>query len=87
LLIRVDPANRLEEMNEDNNEVLFGVSGPPLSPSPPAPVSSPTATELPGIGFPTFTPTPATPSPTSTIAPATVSTPVPGEESTPPVGG
>jgi len=88
LLIRIDPANRVQEMNEDNNEVLFGVSGLPASPSPTAPRRSPTATATPRFGLPAFTPTPTIPTTTPTKNPTRlVPTPVPTAQSTPAGGG
>jgi len=99
LLIRVDPANRVEEMSEDNNEVVFGVSG--LLPSPTASTSSPTATGTPSAGlptiaptqtmatgtptpgFPTPTPTPTTPTRTPTSTVTALPMPAPRGESTP----
>ena len=88
LLIRLDPANRVQEMNEDNNEVLFGVSGLPASPSPTAPRRSPTATATPKFGLPAFTPAPTIPTRTPTKTPTRpVPTPVPTAQSTPAGGG
>jgi hypothetical protein len=86
LVIKVDPANRVQEMNEDNNAVLFGVSGAPASPSPTAPPGSPTVTprSSPQVSTPTSrtptrvpTETPVKPSPTS----------VPTAQATPTTGG
>ena len=88
LLILVDPANRMQETNEDNNQVLFGVSGLPPSPSPTAPRHSLTATATPKPGFPVATPTPTIPASTPTKAPTRpVPTPVPTAQSTPAGGG
>jgi len=78
LLIRVDPANRVQEMNEDNNDVVFGVSGVPPSPSPTVQVGRSTATATPRAGFPVFTRTPAVASHTPTKTPIAASaTPAP----------
>jgi hypothetical protein len=88
LLIRVDPANRVQEANEDNNQVLFGVSGLPASPSPTAPPRSPTATATPKPGLPAFTPTRTIPASTPTeTSTSPVLTPVPTAQSTPAGGG
>jgi hypothetical protein len=88
LLIRIDPANRIQEANKDNNEVLFGVSGLPASPSPTAPRRSPTATATPMFGLPTFTPTRTVPTSTPAKTPTMpVPTPVPTAQSTPAGGG
>jgi hypothetical protein len=88
LLIWVNPANRVEESNDDNNEVLFGVSGLPASPSPTAPRHSPTATVTPRFGLPVPTATPVRPANTPTKTPTrTVPTPTPTAQSTPPGGG
>jgi hypothetical protein len=88
LLIRVDPANRVQETNEDNNEIVFGVSGLPASPSPTAPQHSPTATATPMFGFPVATPAPTMPATTPTKTPTRpVSTPIPTAQSTPAGGG
>jgi hypothetical protein len=76
LLIRVDPANRVQEMNEGNNDVVFGVSGVPPSPSPTAETGQPTAT--PAKGTPATTPAQATPTRAPTKTPIAASaTPVP----------
>jgi hypothetical protein len=77
LLIRVDPANRVQETAEDNNEVLFGVSEVPSSPSPTASAGSATAT--PRSGRPASTATPTVPTRTPTNEP----TPVPTSGATP----
>lgn len=77
LLIRVDPADRVQEAAEDNNEVLFGVSSAPGSPSPTASAGSATATPLSNPRSSTETPTVPTRTPTS--AP----TPVPTSRTTP----
>ena len=88
LLIRVDPANRVQEMSEDNNDVVFGVSGLPASPSPTAPRRSPTATATARFGYPVFTPTPTIPARTPTQTPTKpVTTPVPTVQGTPEGGG
>jgi hypothetical protein len=88
LLILVDPANRVQETNEDNNEVLFGVSGLPASPSPTAPRHSPTATATPTPRFPAATATPTIPASTPASTPTRpVPTPVPTAQSTPAGGG
>ena len=88
LLIRVDPANLVQESNEDNNEVIFGVSGLPASPSPTAPRRSSTATATPMFGLPVFTPTPTIPTSAPTTTPTRpVPTPVPTAQSTPAGGG
>jgi hypothetical protein len=90
LLIRVDPANRVQEMSEDNNEVVFGISGLPASPSPTAPRLSPTATATARFGYPVFTPTPTIPARTPTktpTQPAPTPTPVPTVQGTPGGGG
>jgi hypothetical protein len=88
LLIRVDPVNLVQESNEDNNGVLFGVSGLPASPSPTAPRRSPTATATPLFGLPTSTPAAAVPTSTPTKTPTRpVPTPVPTVQSTPAGGG
>jgi hypothetical protein len=84
LLIRVDPANRVQETDEDNNEVLFGVSGPLASPSPTAPRHSPTATATPRFGYPVLTPTPTVAPPAPTKTPTR---PAPTASSTPAGGG
>jgi hypothetical protein len=75
LLLRVDPANRVEEMNEGNNEVLFGVSGLP---------PTPTATWTPTWRLPSVTETPTAPALTPTATP-TEPAPYPGaaRQSTP----
>jgi hypothetical protein len=87
LLIRVDPSDRVEEANEDNNEVLVGVSGVPASPSPTAP-GSPTAAATPQPGLPAFTPTQTVPASTPAETPTSpVLTPTPTAESTPVGGG
>ncbi len=81
LLIRVDPADRIDEMNEGNNEILFGVSGQP--PTPEAASSSPTATLTPTWRLPSSIPTPtaASSAPTNTPAPVpTVQGAIAGEE-------
>lgn len=84
LLVRVDPANRVEEMNEDNNEVLFGISGLPPSPSPAAGSPSTTATATPTPRWPGFIPTPTTPRGTPTRTPTSPApTPVPTGQGTP----
>jgi len=80
LLIRVDPANRVQESAEDNNEVLFGVSSVPGSPSPTASAGSATAT--PRSSTPASTATPAMP----TRAPTRAPTPVPTSGTTPESG-
>ena len=86
LLIRVDSANRVQESDEDNNGVVFGVSSLPASPSPTAPRQSPTATATPKPGFPVATPTITASTPANTpTRPA--STPVPTVQSTPAGGG
>jgi CARDB len=90
LLIRVDPANRVQEMSEDNNDVVFGVSGLPASPSPTAPRRSPTATATPRTVYPGFTRTPTVPAspPTETpTRPAPTPTPIPTAQATPEGGG
>jgi hypothetical protein len=88
LLVRVDSANRVQETNEDNNELVFGVSGPPVTPSPTAPRDSPTATATARFGYPVFTPTPTIPAPTPTKTPTRPApTPVPTAQSTPAGGG
>jgi len=88
LLIRIDPANRVQEMSEDNNDVVFGVSGLPASPSPTAPHRSPTATATPRLGYPVFTPTPTIPTRTPTKTPTKpVPTLVPTAQGTPEGGG
>ena len=72
LLIRVDPSNRVEETDEDNNEVLFGVSALPATPSPSPTATSPppTVTATPRWNWPQlFTPTAATASATPTSSP------------------
>jgi hypothetical protein len=82
LLIRVDPADRVDEMNEGNNEILFGVSG--LPPSPQAGSPSPTATLTPTWRLPRSTQTPTTGSDTSTSGPtAAPPTPASTAQSTP----
>jgi len=84
LLIRVDSANRVQEANEDNNGVVFGVSGLPASPSPTAPRRSPTATATQMFGVPRFTPTPTTPTSIPTKTPTTLAaTAVPTAQGTP----
>jgi hypothetical protein len=88
LFIRVDPANRVQEANEDNNVVVFGVSGLPASPSPTPPQFSPTATATPKAGLPAFTPTQTIPASTPTETPTSpVLTPVPTAQGTPAGGG
>jgi hypothetical protein len=88
LLIWVNPANRVEEANEDNNKVLFGVSGLPASPSPTAPRRSPTATATPRFGLPVPTATPVRPANTPTKTPTrAVPTATPTAHGTPPGGG
>lgn len=77
LLIRVDPANRVQETAEDNNEVLFGVSE---SPSPTASAGSVTAT--PPSVPPASTATPTMPARMPTREP----TPVPTSATTPESG-
>jgi hypothetical protein len=81
LLIRVDPANRVQEADEDNNEVLFGVSGVPGSPSPTAPAGSATATPQSSPPASTATATMPTRTPTRPAP-----TPVPTSETTPKSG-
>jgi len=84
LLIIVDPANSVRETSEDNNQVVFGVSGLPASPSPTAPPRSPTATATPRGGLPVATPTQTRPTSTPVKTPTRpVPTPVPTAESTP----
>lgn len=78
LLIRVDPANRVEEAAEDNNEVLFGVSNVPGSPSPTASAGSATATPRSSPPASTATPTMPTRTPTRPAP-----TPVPTSGTTP----
>jgi hypothetical protein len=77
LLIRVDPADRVQEAAEDNNEVLFGVSGVPGTPPPPASAGSATATPRSSPPASTATPTMPTRTPTRPAA-----TPVPTSEAT-----
>lgn len=69
LLIRVDPADRVQETAEDNNEVLFSVSEVPGSPSPTAPAGSATATPPSTPAASTATPTAPTRTPTSAPTP------------------
>jgi uncharacterized protein YraI len=78
LLIRVDPADRVQEAAEDNNEILFGVSGVPGTPSPTASAGSATAT--PRSSPPASTATPMMPTRTPTRPAAT---PVPTSGITP----
>jgi hypothetical protein len=87
LLIRVDPSDNVEEANEDNNDVLFGVSGLPASPSPTAP-GSPTAAATSQPGLPALTPTPTVPASTPAETPTSpVLTPAPTAQGTPAGGG
>jgi uncharacterized protein YraI len=88
LLIRVDSSDRVQEADEDNNEVLFGVSGLPASPSPTAPRRSPTPTATARFGPPPFTATPAIPARTPTKTPTRpVPTSTPTAQSTQAGGG
>ena len=88
LLIRVDSSDRVQEADEDNNELLFGISGLPASPSPTAPRRSPTPSATARFGLPSSTATPAIPARTPTKTPTRpVPTSTPAAQSTQAGGG